>query len=581
MKKMVSVLLLKYLKAKTKMIKIFTLIFIIASSLYGKENLKDKYIFLGNDKMAPIIYLKDSKANGIVVDLTKALVEKSGLNIDIKLMDWDKAQEKVFNQEADALLHININKERAKKYDFSENLFKSDFCIFKRYDRNDIQNIKSLYNLKVGAEIKGFPASILRKYPKIRVQTLSSLKEGLELLQKGEIDAIISNRWGGEYLLATNDLSEITIVDKPIASLYSKIAVKKGNTKLLNKINEGIKKIQEDGTIFKILKKWDKYKIIYFTQQQYDYIILFIAIAILIIFLFILIIFAVYKIKRVNLSLEKKQLELKEKSEQLELSKQKLKELNNFLEKKIEKELKKNTEQQLILMHQSKLVQMGEMIGNIAHQWRQPLAQINSTVLLIDLVLEKNNSKNPTIENHLTEIESLTAYMSKTIDNFRNFFNPNKIKTTFKIEYAVKKANNILKGLLSFHQIKVNINIQKNLECFNYLEELQQVILIILNNAIDALILKKITLPIISIYGYEEDDYITICIEDNALGINKEYLDKIFEPYFTTKYKTKGTGLGLYIAKMIVENGLMGHLNVENKTKGTCFIIKIPKEKKL
>ena len=270
---------------------------------------------------------------------------------------------------------------------------------------------------------------------------------------------------------------------------------------------------------------------------------------------------------------------VQERTEQLNIAKQQLEELNCSLEKKIKDEISKNTKQQMMLMHQSKLAQMGEMIENIAHQWRQPLAQVNSAVLLIDMALNKNKIKDLMIESKLTEIESLTAYMSKTIDDFKNFFSPNKQKNIFTIKSAIQKAVDIVNGLVHLHYIQVTIDIEKDLKCYSYIEELQQVILIIINNAIDVLVLKKISTPKIVITAWKEEDNIIINIEDNALGIDSNYLDKIFEPYFTTKLKSQGTGLGLYMAKTIIENGLLGVLNVENKSDGACFTIKIPEGK--
>lgn len=256
-----------------------------------------------------------------------------------------------------------------------------------------------------------------------------------------------------------------------------------------------------------------------------------------------------------------------------------LEELNNSLETKIKDEISKNTKQQMMLMHQSKLAQMGEMIENIAHQWRQPLSQINSYVLLIDLGLSKHKIKDNDLENKLFEIESLTAYMSKTIGDFKNFFHPNKQKSIFEIKDAIDKSYDIVKGLIKSQHIKVNLDIEDSLTTYDYLEELQQVILIILNNAIDALVLMKIESPEIFVKTYQKDEEIFICIGDNALGINDENLEKIFQPYFTTKHKTQGTGLGLYMAKVIIENALGGKVNVQNKLNGAYFTIQIPRTK--
>lgn len=271
------------------------------------------------------------------------------------------------------------------------------------------------------------------------------------------------------------------------------------------------------------------------------------------------------------------EISIREKALELKFAKSQLENLNSSLEKRIEDEIKKNTKQQHMIMQQNKLAQMGEMIENIAHQWRQPLAQINSSIILIDAILEKHNFKDTLVENKLTEIESLTSYMSKTISDFKNFFNPNKKKTIFNVEEAIQKANDILKGLINSHHIQLEMNIEKDLKINSYLGELQQVILIIINNSIDAFIHMNIHFPKILINAYTDNESLVIHIEDNALGINSDLLDKIFEPYFTTKHKAQGTGLGLYIAKMIVENSLLGFLSVENKQNGACFTIKIPK----
>lgn len=268
--------------------------------------------------------------------------------------------------------------------------------------------------------------------------------------------------------------------------------------------------------------------------------------------------------------------QLKKTSQELIVAKKELEELNNSLEERIKIEIEKNTKHQMILMHQSKLVQMGEMIENIAHQWRQPLAQINSSILIIDAVLTKRQFCDNLIEDKLLEIESFTAYMSKTINDFKGFFNPNKKKTIFTIDEAMKRSYDILKGSIKVHDIKVDINIPKELKCNSHLGDLQQVLLTLLNNAIDALVSNKIKNARIVIQASLKNKNIIITIEDNALGINEKIIHKIFDPYFTTKHKSQGTGLGLYMAKMIIESGLNGTLNMENKNQGACFTIKIP-----
>jgi PAS domain S-box-containing protein len=269
-----------------------------------------------------------------------------------------------------------------------------------------------------------------------------------------------------------------------------------------------------------------------------------------------------------------------EKTKQLERAKKRLEDLNNNLEKRVQEEIEKNLEHQIMLMHQSKLVQMGEMIENIAHQWRQPLAQINSSVLVLDTQIQNHNILDESIEEKLTQIESLTAYMSKTIDDFKNFFNPNKSKQLFKVKDAVENSYDIIKGRLHVLDIEIVFYIQENLKCNSYMYELQQVILTLLNNAIDALQSQEVSEGKIILNAKELHQDIIIQIQDNALGIDEKIKEKIFEPYFTTKHKTQGTGLGLYMAKMIIESGFGGSLSVVNKRGGACFTIQIPKGEK-
>lgn len=253
-------------------------------------------------------------------------------------------------------------------------------------------------------------------------------------------------------------------------------------------------------------------------------------------------------------------------------------ELNSSLEEKVKFEIRKNKKHQLIMMEQTKLAQMGEMIGNIAHQWRQPLAQVNSSILIIDTVLKKNSLQNDLIDLKLLEIEELTQYMSNTIDNFQNFFNQDKEKTLFNLRETIIKSIDIIQGTLSSNFTKIEINIDELFESKGYPLELQQVLVVILSNANDALKLREVKKPKIIIdIEYLVDTYI-ISISDNAGGVKTKKLEQIFEPYYTTKHQSQGKGIGLYMAKMIIEEGMKGKLTLENKKNGACFKINILKE---
>lgn len=255
-----------------------------------------------------------------------------------------------------------------------------------------------------------------------------------------------------------------------------------------------------------------------------------------------------------------------------------LKEYENGLEDKIQKTIDETKQKEKLLQQQSKLTSMGEMIRNIAHQWRQPLSQINSSVQLLDLLIYKKDIKDAQIEEKLSEIESLTKYMSNTIDDFQSFFKSDKEQELFILQNIIQNTISIIQGTLTAKNIKLEFLSNETYQYNGYPHELQHVVLIIINNSIDALVENKTKNPKISINVIEHSNFYQISICDNAGGINEKIIDKIFEPYFTTKHKSQGTGLGLYISKMIIQDGMNGSLDVQNKNDGACFNISLPRK---
>jgi len=228
-------------------------------------------------------------------------------------------------------------------------------------------------------------------------------------------------------------------------------------------------------------------------------------------------------------------------------------------------------------LQDSKMVAMSEVIDNIAHQWRQPLSQVNSVVMLIDHRLSVKEFKDEFIDKKLVEIEALTDYMSKTIDDFRNYLSTNKPKEKFFLSNIIKSSLLILQGALVSSHIEVETNLDSKLSHFGHKNELQQVLLAILNNAKDVLVINKVINAKITVNAYSNKSFYIISICDNGRGVNDDIKNKIFEPYFTTKHKAQGTGLGLYMSKMIIEDSLNGELSLENSNTGACFVIKLRK----
>jgi two-component system C4-dicarboxylate transport sensor histidine kinase DctB len=244
----------------------------------------------------------------------------------------------------------------------------------------------------------------------------------------------------------------------------------------------------------------------------------------------------------------------------------------------VEVELKKSLEEkQKLLFWQSRMASLGLMLANIAHQWRQPLTELNLTLFNMKKASLSNNEKK--IQELYNQSKSLILSMSTTIEDFSNFFNPQKDKKSFEIKSAINEALFILKKVIEIENINIQINIPNNYKITGVPNELSQVIVNLIQNSKDAFIQNNIKNKIIIINLKEEKienkRYIFLEIKDNAGGINKEYIEKIFDPYFTTKHKSQGTGLGLFMSKMIIEKSLEGELNHINCDDGSIFTITI------
>lgn len=255
--------------------------------------------------------------------------------------------------------------------------------------------------------------------------------------------------------------------------------------------------------------------------------------------------------------------------------------INNMidnLEFKIQEEINKRLEQEQILIQQSKLASMGEMIGNIAHQWRQPLAQISAIHMNMKVTYDFDKFTKEYMESKIKEANKLTAYMSQTISDFQNFFKPQGEKEVFSIEKACRDAYFILESSLKAHGIKVIFHITQDVTINGYKTEYSQVILNLLSNAKDILIERQIKNPKIELEIKDGNHYALVKIKDNAGGVDASIIDKIFEPYFTTRHQTQGTGIGLYMSKNIIERNMHGYINVVNVEDGALFTVKVDKE---
>lgn len=247
------------------------------------------------------------------------------------------------------------------------------------------------------------------------------------------------------------------------------------------------------------------------------------------------------------------------------------------LEQKIQQEIGKRMEQEQILIQQSKLAAMGEMIGNIAHQWRQPLTQISAIHMNMKVTYDFDKFDKEYLGKKIKEATKLTRYMSQTISDFQNFFKPQGEKEHFSIEHACAEAHFIIESSLKYHGVNFTMKVEEDSEIFGYKNEYSQVILNVLSNAKDILLERKIEDPCICLSIKTGDNFAIVKIQDNGGGVEDKIIDRIFDPYFTTRHKTQGTGIGLYMSKNIIERNMNGFINVRNEKEGALFTIKVTK----
>lgn len=251
-----------------------------------------------------------------------------------------------------------------------------------------------------------------------------------------------------------------------------------------------------------------------------------------------------------------------------------LKAMYDRLEEKVDEAVRQLRERDHLLIKQSRQAAMGEMVGNIAHQWRQPLNSIAVMIQNLEDAYFYGEVNETYLREKIGRIMEIINFMSRTIDDFRYFFKPDKEKLQFSLSQTIEQALNFVSSTLLHNNISLEKNLVEGIYTEGYPNEFAQVILNIVNNAKEILLERKVSNPEIRITLSQVDGYAVVTIADNGGGVAPDVIDKIFEPYFTTK--EMGTGLGLYMSKTIIESNMNGRLKVANDEWGAVFTIELP-----
>ena len=482
------------------------------------------------------IYPLSGIQNGKVIGMRGAyideIVKKTGLQLKVLGSNSQKELlEKVKDKQCDMIGSLGSGQKIFPTVINTKMVMEFPYGMMGDIQSFNLGPYSDLSNYKFIVRFKNIKDRILSAYPNLNIEVIN------------DVDKAISKVGGKTHFIALRPVTERIIqeygfdkyklngvLDK--VNQRSTMGVHEDHSMLLSIINKTI--ANTNPLLFNQIK--DKYSIKEFTVvQSYQYLWYVVGAAVTIALLFY------YR----SVLLQKKNRLIQEKNEQIRQKDQ-------------------------LLFQQSKLAAMGEMIGAIAHQWRQPLNEIVIKIQKLEYSYNKGKLNEEYIHKYVNDGIKTVEFMSKTIDDFRNFFRVDKVKITFDLKKAIEDIVNIQKAQLKNHNINLTIT-GDTFEYYGLKNELQQVVLNIISNSKDALILNEIEKPEITI-AIDKDK---IIIEDNGGGIKEDIINRVFEPYFTTKDQGEGTGMGLYISKMIIEKNLKEKLFLHNIKNGLRVIIEL------
>ncbi len=262
--------------------------------------------------------------------------------------------------------------------------------------------------------------------------------------------------------------------------------------------------------------------------------------------------------------------------QELHVKQTQLEALNRTLETRVQEEVQRNREKDAMLIQQSRLAAMGEMISNISHQWRQPLNELGIMIQMLRVDVGESQLTETKVEEFSTACMSIIQHMSQTIDTFRDFFKKDKPLAVFEVSAAINRAVELVHASFRSAGIRLSLELEPGCLIEGYANEFSQVMLNLFNNARDILVERCAVVPEITVTARNEYGQIKIAVEDNAGGIPADIIEKIFDPYFTTKHKSQGVGLGLYMSKMIIEGKMGGLIEAGNSSGGARFQLVFP-----
>lgn len=512
---------------------------------------------------------KNNEAIGISAEYWKLIANKLDLKYEnIFYETFNQQIDSIKHKDADLIYSVGETANRKEYSIFTKEYAKFPISIVTKKDENFIENISLIKSKKIAVGNNFTAHNILKtKYPDMNFVLVDSVKEGLELVSNNEAYAFIDIKPVLFYNIAKYNFDNLKISGNTGLTFNIKFMIRDDYPLLQSILNKAISSISIN-ELDEILTKWNNVQ--FQTSLNYEWFWQILAIIAVIILAF------VYRTLTLNHLNKTLKIKVEEKTK-------KLNEMNRNLEELVKKKTKELIQKEKILNHQSKMAAMGEMLENIAHQWRQPLSLISTAATGAKIKKDFGTLSDNDFYETMDMINNSTQHLSTTIDDFRNFFNNDKDVSNFNINQPIEKVLSLINSKLKNRNINVIKNTQ-DMEVRGLINEFIQVLINIINNSLDAFEEHNLEKKFIFIDLYKDNNSLILKIKDNAGGIKEELLNRIFEPYFTTKHKSQGTGIGLYMSMEIIKKHMNGDINVSNeeyiydniKCKGAQFKIELP-----
>jgi len=516
-----------------------------------------------NYDLFPIDGYKNGHMTGVMASVYQIISEMTDLNfVGIPARSEKELHKNLKKKRCQMLSIVATESRNFSTLNKTKPFSSTSFALLSKLENSFVDDPQKLRGKILLTQKESLRDYLKHLYPYLNIKVQNDKNKMVRDILYGKAYAIVALDEQADYIIDQYGYGKLKIngflaKNHPI---HASIGIQKDEPVLQSIIEKALEKIPQQ-KIENIINSWriNRY------ESTLDYSLAFKVLFVMLVIFFIMMYYQ-RKLKNFNKELEK---QVNEKTKEL-------REVNESLEATVKEKVAELIQKDELLTTQSKQAVMGEMISMIAHQWRQPLNTITlqiSNLQLKEMMGEKISQEE--LSKTLDNISNAIVYLSNTIDDFKTYFHPNKELSTIKIKDLLDKVLGFIEPRAKKSNIRIDVKGMKDIEVKVYVNELIQVLLNLLNNAIDAYEKSDLEKKEIIITVQKREDKLLISVSDKAGGIKKEYLNRLFEPYFSTKGKN-GTGLGLYMSKMIVEKHFGGDIKVNVRDGGTEFVVEIP-----